>query len=54
MTEERQAQAVLRESYEELEEKVEARTLELRQKQSQLVQSEKMAALGQLVAGGCS
>ena len=51
VTEERQAQAALRESYEELEEKVEARTLELRQKQSQLVQSEKMAALGQLVAG---
>ena len=51
VTEERQAQAALRESYEELEEKVEARTLELRQKQSQLVQSEKMTALGQLVAG---
>ncbi len=51
ITEERKAQAALRESYEELEEKVEARTLELRQKQSQLVQSEKMAALGQLVAG---
>ena len=35
----------------ELERKVEERTRELRQKQGQLVQSEKMAALGQLVAG---
>ncbi len=51
VTEERRARTALRESHEELEEKVEARTLELRQKQSQLVQSEKMAALGQLVAG---
>ncbi len=35
----------------ELEKKVEERTRELRKKQSQLVQSEKMASLGQLVAG---
>lgn len=36
---------------EDLERKVEERTRELRDKQSQLVQSEKMAALGSLVAG---
>lgn len=41
----------LREANEELEMKVEARTRELRMKQTQLVQSEKMAALGNLVAG---
>ncbi|MFC1573854.1 PAS domain S-box protein [Candidatus Latescibacterota bacterium] len=41
----------LREANEDLERKVEDRTLELRQKQAQLVQSEKMAALGNLVAG---
>lgn len=35
----------------ELERKVEERTRELREKQSQLVQSEKMASLGNLVAG---
>jgi PAS domain S-box-containing protein len=35
----------------DLERKVQERTLELRQKQAQLVQSEKMAALGNLVAG---
>ncbi|MBT3344706.1 MAG: hypothetical protein HN712_28015 [Gemmatimonadetes bacterium] len=34
-----------------LEERVEARTQELREKQSQLVQAGKMASLGQLVAG---
>jgi len=34
-----------------LEEKVDARTQELRAKQAQLVQAEKMASLGQLVAG---
>jgi signal transduction histidine kinase len=38
-------------SVHELEHNVEERTRELRQKQAQLVQSEKMAALGQLVAG---
>jgi len=41
----------LRKSNEELEKKVEERTKELRQKHAQLVQSEKMAALGNLVAG---
>ncbi|MCZ6765563.1 MAG: PAS domain S-box protein [bacterium] len=41
----------LREAMEGLERKVEERTLELRRKQTQLVQSEKMAALGHLVAG---
>ena len=41
----------LQRANEELEKKVEERTRELRQKQAQLVQSEKMASLGQLVAG---
>jgi len=41
----------LREANEELEGRVEERTRELRRKQTQLVQSEKMAALGNLVAG---
>ncbi len=36
---------------EDLEQKVQERTRELREKQAQLVQSEKMAALGNLVAG---
>jgi PAS domain S-box-containing protein len=38
-------------AYNELEQKVEERTRALRQKQAQLIQAEKMAALGQLVAG---
>ncbi len=37
--------------YEEIEKKVEERTAELRQSQAQLIQAEKMASLGQLVAG---
>jgi len=41
----------LRKSNERLESRVEARTIELREKQSQLVQAEKMASLGNLVAG---
>ena len=41
----------LQQANEELEKKVEERTRELRQKQAQLVQSGKMASLGQLVAG---
>ncbi|NIS17487.1 MAG: PAS domain S-box protein [Aliifodinibius sp.] len=41
----------LKKANEELEQKVEERTRELRQKQAQLVQAEKMAALGNLVAG---
>ncbi len=41
----------IRELNENLELKVEERTRELRQMQAQLIQSEKMASLGQLVAG---
>ena len=51
ITERKTTEEALQRAYEELEEKVEERTLELREKQAQLVQSEKMAALGQLVAG---
>lgn len=45
------ANAELKEHSHTLEERVEARTKELREKQSQLVQAGKMASLGQLVAG---
>ena len=45
------AEEALQQAYNELEQKVEERTKELRQKQAQLVQAEKMASLGQLVAG---
>ncbi|MFH1317078.1 MAG: ATP-binding protein [Candidatus Woesearchaeota archaeon] len=45
------AQTQLKEYAEHLEEMVEARTAELREAQAQLVQSEKMASLGQLSAG---
>lgn len=51
VTERRRAREALEKANEQLEEKVGERTLELRQKQAQLVQSEKMASLGQLVAG---
>ncbi|MDH3215029.1 MAG: PAS domain S-box protein [Candidatus Krumholzibacteria bacterium] len=51
VTERRKLEDALRAAKEHLEQKVEERTLELRKKQSQLVQSEKMAALGHLVAG---
>jgi PAS domain S-box-containing protein len=51
VTERRRLEDELGKAKEHLERKVEARTLELRQKQTQLVQSEKMAALGHLVAG---
>ena len=51
VTERRRLQDDLKAAKEDLEQKVEERTLELRQKQTQLVQSEKMAALGHLVAG---
>ena len=45
------AEEAIRRANEELERKVEIRTRELRDKQAQFVQSEKMASLGQLVAG---
>ena len=45
------AEEALQQANNELERKVEERTRELRQKQAQLVQAEKMASLGQLVAG---
>ena len=45
------AQEALMQANDVLEAKVEQRTRELREKQAQLVQSEKMASLGQLVAG---
>jgi len=41
----------LKNSYHTLEQKVEERTQELRETQAQLIQSEKMSSLGQLVAG---
>lgn len=51
ITKRKQAEEAIRRANEELERKVEIRTRELREKQAQLVQSEKMASLGQLVAG---
>ena len=45
------AEEALQEANNELEQKVEERTREVRQKQAQLIQAEKMASLGQLVAG---
>ncbi|MEW5974221.1 MAG: PAS domain S-box protein [Acidobacteriota bacterium] len=51
VTEQKENERLLEEYSRTLEEKVEARTRELREKQSQLVQSAKMAALGSLVAG---
>jgi PAS domain S-box-containing protein len=51
ITEFRQAQRLLEGYSRTLEEKVEVRTRELREKQAQLVQSAKMAALGGMVAG---
>lgn len=47
----RNAELALTQANEDLESKVELRTRELRDKQAQLVQTEKMASLGQLVAG---
>jgi signal transduction histidine kinase len=41
----------LKNSYQTLEQKVQERTKELRETQAQLIQSEKMSSLGQLVAG---
>ena len=51
VTEREQLADHLRHHAEELEKEVEARTLDLRNSQAQLVQQEKMAALGKLVAG---
>ncbi len=51
VTARKHAEEFAQQSYNELEQKVEERTRELRQKQAQLVQAEKMASLGQLVAG---
>lgn len=51
VTDRRKLEDDLEKANADLERKVEERTLELRNKQSQLVQSEKMAALGHLVAG---
>ncbi len=47
----RLAHQALRESADELERKVEARTAELKQMQAQMIQSEKMVAIGKLAAG---
>ena len=49
--ERKRAEEELQRAYEELEQKVQERTRELREKQAQLVQTEKMATLGNLVAG---
>jgi PAS domain S-box-containing protein len=51
ITARRKLEDQVKNAMEDLERRVEERTLELRQKQAQLVQSEKMAALGHLVAG---
>lgn len=51
MSERRQLEDALKKSNEELEARVDERTRELREKQTQLVQAEKMISLGQLVAG---
>jgi len=51
ITERKQAEEELAEHREHLEELVETRTRELKEKQAQLIQSSKMAALGSLVAG---
>ncbi len=51
VTEREQLAEHLRHHAEELEQEVAARTLDLRNSQAQLVQQEKMAALGKLVAG---
>lgn len=51
ISERRGLEIKLKQSNEELEDRVDERTRELRERQTQLVQSEKMASLGQLVAG---
>ena len=47
----RRAERELQQAHDELERRVEERTVQLRAAQAQLVQSEKMASLGMLVAG---
>jgi two-component system NtrC family sensor kinase len=47
----RQAHEALQDSAEELERKVEERTAELKRMQAQMIQSEKMVAIGKLAAG---
>ena len=51
VTARKRGEEAIQQAYSELEQKVEERTRELRQKQAQLIQAEKMASLGQLVAG---
>ncbi|KAA3635000.1 MAG: PAS domain S-box protein [Calditrichaeota bacterium] len=51
VTKRRELEQELISAKENLEEKVKERTLELQEKQTQLIQAEKMAALGNLVAG---
>ncbi|MCP4566270.1 MAG: PAS domain S-box protein [FCB group bacterium] len=51
ISERRGLEIELKQSNEDLEDRVDERTRELREKQTQLIQSEKMASLGQLVAG---
>ena len=51
VTARKRGEEAIQHAYNELEQMVEKRTRELRQKQAQLVQAEKMASLGQLVAG---
>ncbi len=51
VTARKRGEEAIQDAYNELEQMVEERTRELRQKQAQLVQAEKMASLGQLVAG---
>lgn len=51
VTARKRTEEALQQAHNELENKVEERTRELRQKQALLVQAEKMASLGQLVAG---
>lgn len=51
LSERRRAEEALRELNEQLEQRVEERTLELRQAMAQIIESEKLASLGVLVAG---